>query len=181
MYDKIEEVSFKELLGYSIRGEQAAHDAYMALSKKLEGLASEKFESLAMDEKRHKEELLKLHEMEYGDREYVVPDAEGLPPHEGTFVKEIKTVRNLIEAVDRAMKAEDDAYELYSYLSKRNEKYRTLFKYIALMEKGHYESLKAEKYLYETGKEKFEKDEGQDAPGFASMSMSAVLERDRQV
>lgn len=179
MYEKLDEISFKELVGYSIEGEQAAHDGYMSLSKKLEGLASKKFKSLAEDEKRHKEELLKLHKMEFGDKDYVVPDVEGLPPHEGVFVKEIKTVRNLIEAVDRAMKAEDDAYELYSHLSKRKEKYRTLFKYIALMEKGHYESLKAEKYLYETGKDQFEKQKDKKTPGFARETISNMIERDR--
>ncbi|MFW5904012.1 MAG: ferritin-like domain-containing protein [Candidatus Saliniplasma sp.] len=179
MYDKLDEISFKELIGYSIRGEQAAHDAYLALSKSLEGLMSEKFKNLAKDEKMHKEELLKLHEMEFGDRDYVVPDKEGLPPHEGEFIKEIKTVRNLIEAIDRAMDAEDSAYELYNYLSKRKEQYRTLFKYIALMEKGHYQSLKAEKYLYEAGVEKFDKQEGQKTPGFDERNILNMLERDR--
>lgn len=181
MYDKLNEISFKELVGYSIEGEKAAHDGYMSLSKKLEGLASEKFKNLAKDEKRHMEELLKLHEMEFGDKDYVVPNAEGLPAHEGEFVKEIKTVRNLIEAIDRAMSAEDNAYDLYNHLAKREEKYETFFRYIALMEKGHYESLKAEKYLSESSIDKFEKEGKQKTPRFASMSMSAVLERDRQV
>ena len=174
MYEKLDEVSFKELLGYSIKGEKVAHKNYLKLANKTKGLMSNKFEDLAKDEKRHAKELLKLHKMEFGDKDYVVPEVEGLPPHEGEFIEKIENVRNLIEAIDLSMKAEDNAYEIYKYLAKNNEKYRTLFKYIALMEKGHYESLKAEKYLYESGADRSERPGKRYTSSFEEMAEVSV-------
>jgi len=80
MENELEDVSFKELLGYSIRGEEAANEVYKALSERVSGLPSDRFKSLAKDEGRHKEALLELHEKEFGDRDYIVPEDEKLPP-----------------------------------------------------------------------------------------------------
>lgn len=150
MYEKLEEFTFKELLGYSIDGEEKAKEAYIALTGPLPGLASDRFETLAHDEEMHKEELLKIYEKEFGNRNYEVPDSDDLPPHEGKFISgEIKGIKNLVGALKSAMKAEQDAYKLYKHLAKANEEYETLFNYIAMMEKGHHESLAEERGLYE--------------------------------
>ncbi len=146
MKDKLDEISFKELVGYSIEGEKSAHDAYMKLSDKLSGLPADRFESLAKDETKHKERLLKLHEDEFGDRNYVVPEKEDLPPHEGDFIEiEAEEVKALTRALDSAIEAETNAYRVYMHLAKENEQYSEIFKYIAMMEKGHKESLEEEK------------------------------------
>ena len=157
MYDELESISFKEIVGYSIEGEEAAYNAYMSLSNNMKGLVADRFKSLAEDEELHKNELLKLHEKEFGDRDYVVPDKEGLPPHEGEFIK-VNNVKNLVDAIDKSMEAEYNAYRIYKYLADHQDKYSTLFEYIAVMEKGHYETLKAEKKLYERGPKEKEKE-----------------------
>ncbi|MFW6040749.1 MAG: ferritin-like domain-containing protein [Thermoplasmatota archaeon] len=154
MYEKLKTISFKEILGYSIEGEEDAYKAYMTLAEKMEGLVSERFKSLARDEKMHKKELLKLHEKEFGDQDYILPeDEEDLPPHEGAMIK-VNNVQNLIDALDKSMKAEYNAYRIYKYLADNKVKYATLFEYLAVMEKGHYETLKAEKSLYERPEER---------------------------
>lgn len=157
MYDKLGEISFRDLLGYSIKGEEMAHEAYKELSKKLRGLAAERFKTLAQDEWMHRKVLLKLHEKEFGDRDFNVPDEEGLPPHEGSFIDIKKDdVNSLIEAINKAMEAEDNAYRVYKHLAETEEEHEQLFKYIAAMEKGHYASLKEERDMYKgvTGEKK---------------------------
>lgn len=150
MQDKLDKVSFKELLGYSIKGEEAAHKAYMGLSKKISGLPSDRFESLAEDESKHKEKLIKLHEEEFGDREYVVPKDKELPPHEGSLIDiDSDKVKVLTQAVESAIEAEKNAYRIYKHLARKSEKHSELFNYIAMMEKGHMESLKEEKTVWD--------------------------------
>jgi len=103
---KLEEISFKELLGYSIKGEEIAYEAYMDIAKTLSGLASDRFQSLAKEELDHKQKLLDLHEYEFGDKEYVVPEGEGFPPHEGDLIDiDAEKINSLIEAIDSAIQA----------------------------------------------------------------------------
>lgn len=150
MQDNYEDVSFKELLGYSIEGEKAAHKAYLELSKKISGLPSDRFESLAEDELKHKEKLIEMHEDEFGDGEYVVPEGEELPPHEGSLIDiDPNKVKVLTQAVEAAIEAEKRAYRIYKHLAKKSEKHSDLFNYIAMMEKGHKESLEGEKNVWE--------------------------------
>ncbi len=150
MYDELGEISFKDLLGYSIHGEEKAQEAYMEISKKLRGLAAERFKNLAQDERMHRKALLKLHEKRFGDRNFNVPDEEGLPPHEGSFIDiEKDDVNVLVDAVNQAMEAEDNAYRIYKHLAETEKEHNQLFKYIAAMEKGHYASLKEERDMYE--------------------------------
>lgn len=149
MSAEFDEISFEELLGYSIKGEETAYAAYKVISEKLSGLASDRFQSLAEDELDHKQRLLELHKHEFGDKEYIVPDGKSLPPHEGEFI-EIDTdkVNSLIDALESAIEAEKNAYELYYSLAEKKEKHSELFNYIAVMERGHQFSLEEEKEMY---------------------------------
>ncbi len=98
----------------------------------------------------HKQKLLDLHEYEFGDKEYVVPEGEGFPPHEGDLIDiDAEKINSLIEAIDSAIQAEKDAYELYYQLAEKKEDHSELFNYIAIMEKGHQSSLEEEKEMYE--------------------------------
>lgn len=169
MYEAIDSISFKKLLGYSIEGEEAAKNVYMELSDKMSGLVADRFKQLAEDEGLHKKELLKLHESEFGSRNYEVPEGEDLPPHEGELI-EIEDVQNLVDAINKSMTAENNAYELYNKLAERNEEHSALFEYIAIMEKGHYESLKAERSLYE---KQSEKPHEKHIPGFHELTMGS--------
>ncbi len=148
MNEVLDTLSFKEILGYSIRAEEKAHEFYTKLSEKTKSsIVSSRYMSLANDEKMHKRELLKLHEKIFGDRNIEVPEKEGLPPHEGDVP--IDTVRNLIESLDAAIENERNAYKIYRYLAKTQPKHNKLFNYLGLMEKAHAESLSEEKNLYQ--------------------------------
>ncbi len=148
MNEVLDTLSFKEILGYSIRAEEKAYEFYTRLSEKTKSsIVSSRYKSLAGDEEMHKRELLKLHEKLFGDRNIEVPDKEGLPPHEGDVP--LETVRNLMESLDTAIENERNAYKIYRYLAKTQPKHNKLFNYLALMEKAHAESLTEEKRLYQ--------------------------------
>ncbi len=106
----------------------------------------ERFKSLMDDEELHKEALLKLHQKIYGDRDYIVPENGDLPPHED--FENLEDVANLIDALEKAINNEYNAIRIYEYLAEEYEEHSSFFKYIAMMEHGHYESLKKEKDLY---------------------------------
>jgi len=147
---ELKDISFKELLGYSIKGEETAYEAYMNIAETLSGLPADRFRSLAEEELDHKKKLLELHDYEFGDKKYIVPELEGLPPHEGDLIQiDTEKLSSFTEALESAIEAEKNAYELYYELAKKKEKHSELFNYIAIMEKGHQSSLEEEKEMYE--------------------------------
>lgn len=142
------EFSFKELIGLSIKSEIDANEYYTEFSENAIGeLMAERFQSLARDEEVHKDALLKIHEGEFGDKDYVVPEGKKLPPTETKF--KFTNVANMIDSLEKGIVNENSARRIYKHLSKRKEKYATEFEYLAIMEKGHAESLKAEKQMLE--------------------------------
>lgn len=149
MYEVLDSLSFKEIIGYSIDAEENAYQFYTKMAEGLSELPAQRYNALASDEKLHKKELLKLHKRLFGSDEYVVPDKKGLPPHEGDV--KVDTIVNLIQSLDVAIRSEQNAYKIYSYLAKKQPEHKKFFKYVAMMEHAHYESLKAEKEMYEMG------------------------------
>jgi len=144
----LNEFSSKELIGLSIQSEIDANEYYTEFSENAIGeLMAERFQSLARDEEVHKDALLKIHEEEYGDKDYVVPEGKKLPPHETKF--KFTNVANMIDSLEKGIINENSARRIYKHLSKRMENYATEFEYLAIMEKGHAESLKAEKKMLE--------------------------------
>ncbi|MCK5397414.1 MAG: ferritin family protein [Thermoplasmata archaeon] len=138
--NKLGKLSLKEIIGYSIHSEDVASTYYWTLAKVFEPneLVKAKFEALANDEKLHKEALLHFYNTQFGDEDYVIP--EGLPPFESVI--DVKTVETFMEAIETAMENEHNAFETYTMLAKLHKEHRKLFKYLALTEKGHYETLK---------------------------------------
>ncbi len=146
MKDALDKLSFKQILGYSIKAEKNAHDFYMRLSDATSELVSKRYLALAEDEKVHKEELVKLHRKLFGDEQIEVPDSPGLPPHEGDIP--LDKVRNLIEALDAAIESERNAYNIYRYLAKKKPEHQRFFEYLAMTEHVHEMSLSEEKNMY---------------------------------
>ncbi len=143
MEEKLDEFSFKELMGYSIEAEKEAKKFYSEFADVAIGaLVEERFKSLANDEEIHKEELLKRYEEKFGTRDYEVPDTDKLPPHETAY--DFSNARNVIDSLEKGIKNEENARVIYEYMGKRFDNYSSFFRYLALMEKGHYKSLSDE-------------------------------------
>ncbi len=143
MKEKLDEFSFKELMAYSIEAEKEARKFYSDFADAAIGtLVKERFKALAKDEKIHKNELLKRYEKRYGTRDYEVPDTDKLPPHETAY--DFTNAKNAIDSLEKGIKNEENARMIYMYMSERFDDYASFFRYLALMEKGHYESLSEE-------------------------------------
>ncbi len=147
MKEALEKLSFKQILGYSIRAEKNAYEFYSKLSDATSDLVSSRYLSLAEDEKVHRQELVKLHKKLFGDENIEIPKGKGLPPHEGDI--KLESVRNLIEALDAAIESERNAYKIYSYLEKKKPEHERFFKYLAMMEHVHEMSLTEERNMYQ--------------------------------
>lgn len=160
MKEDLEEFSLKELLAYSIESEEDAKKFYTDFTKIGVGrLVKERFKSLANDEKVHKEELLDRYENEFGDRDYEdeIPDSDKLPPHETAY--NLSDVDNAIDSLQKAIENEENAKMIYKYMAQRFDDYASFFRYLALMEKGHYETLSEELSLMQ-GEARDEEDKG---------------------
>jgi len=133
-------------MAYSIEAEKQAKKFYSDFADASIGaLVKERYKGLANDEEIHKEELLKRYEERFETREYEVPDTDNLPPHEMSY--DFSNARNVIEAIEKGIKNEENARVIYEYMGERFSNYSSFFRYLALMEKGHYESLTEELLL----------------------------------
>ena len=143
MKENLDEFSFKELMAYSIEAEKEAEKFYSDFADLAIGvLVKERFKGLARDEKVHKNELLKRYEIKFGTREYEVPESDKLPPHETSY--DFTDAKNAIDSLEKGIKNEENARVIYTYMSERFDDHSSFFRYLALMEKGHYESLSEE-------------------------------------
>ncbi len=152
----MEEFTFKELLGYSIESEKEAQKFYKGFSEAAIGeLVKERFKSLANDEEVHEAVLQKRYENLFGESEPKVPESDELPLHETTH--DFSSARNIIDSLEKGMENEKNAMTIYKYMAEKFEDHSSFFEYLALMEKGHYESLSEEKKIME-GESEGEKD-----------------------
>ncbi len=165
MEEKLDEFSFKELMAYSIQAEKEAKKFYSDFANAAIGaLVEERFKGLANDEEIHKEELLKRYEEKFGTRDYEVPDSDELPPHETLY--DFSDARNVIDSLEKGIKNEENARVIYEYMGKRFDNYSSFFGYLALMEKGHYESLSDELALMQGEIEEGKKGDKESAKTF---------------
>ncbi len=147
MYEALDRLSLKEIIGYCIESEKNTAQIYRKISKDLPELMSNRFKSLADDEDLQREQLLKIHKILFGDKKYVVPKKEGLPRLQSDVTS--KSVGNLLDALAKAIDHENNVYKVYKYISENHEEQKDLFEYLAMMEHGHLESLKKEKEMLE--------------------------------
>jgi rubrerythrin len=146
IFEELEKQDVKDILGYALESERAATTYYKTLAKSAAGLAATRLENLAREEEMHEKTVKDIYKKEFGDARYTIPG--GLPPLESAV--EIDTVTSLIHALETAMKNEYNAYRVYTYLAKKVKTHKSLFTYLAGMEKGHYDIVKTEKDTYES-------------------------------
>ncbi len=146
IFEELEKLDIKDILGYALESEKTAKVYYMKLAKSASGLAATRLENLAREEEMHEKTVKDVYKKQFGDASYTIPG--GLPPLES--VVEVDTVTSLIHALETAMKNENNAYRVYTYLAKKLKDHKDLFTYLASMEKGHFDIVKAERDTYES-------------------------------
>ncbi|MGC1120140.1 MAG: ferritin family protein [Candidatus Methanofastidiosia archaeon] len=145
IFDQLAKLDLKDILGYVIESEKAARAFYLDLAKSAPGLAAIRLENLAREEEKHEKTVREVYKTKFGEKSYTVPKE--LPPLESSA--KVTTVNSLIHALETAMHNEDNAYRVYTYLSNKDKENQKLWKYLASMEKTHYDIVKTEKESYE--------------------------------
>ena len=145
MHGELSSLSFRQLLGYAIFSENEAAKLYRNLASHIESesLVGHRFESIAKDEEMHMWVLQDLFRETFEADDWEFPKGKGLRPFE-TQVK-IKSLDNLVEALEGAMQNEYRGYRVYKYLAKAHKDHWKVFTYISKNEHSHFDILKREK------------------------------------
>ena len=139
----IERQPVKKLLGYAIRAEMDANKMYAKMAGRVKNsLLKEKFQVLALEEKKHKDILLRLFASLYGKAQPEIPksvDARLLP------AVVIKPSSSLADILGQAMNGEKSARDFYAALAKRvQEPNKKMLVYLSHVENSHYLMLRSE-------------------------------------
>jgi rubrerythrin len=136
----------KKLLGYAIRAEADANKTYTRMANRVRNsLLKEKFQLLALEEKKHKDILLRLFASMWGGERPEISMAvdERLLPSVS-----IKPSSSLVDVLSQAMNAEKSAREFYASLAKRIKALnRQMLMYLSKVENSHYLMLRSEYIL----------------------------------
>jgi len=136
----------KKLLGYAVRAEADANKIYTRMADRVRNLLlKEKFQLLALEEKKHKDILLRLFASMWGGEKPEIPkvvDKRLLP------AVTIKPSSTLVDVLSQAMNAEKSARDFYASLTKRLEaQNRPMLMYLSKVENTHYLMLRSEYIL----------------------------------
>jgi rubrerythrin len=136
----------KKMLGYAIRAEMDARSIYTRMAERVKNaLLKEKFGLLALEEKKHRDILLRLFASMWNMEEPEVPKA--VDPRLLPSVKLLPS-STLVDVLSQAMNAEKSAREFYASLAKRFEAAnRPMLLYLSRVENSHYLMLRSEYIL----------------------------------
>ncbi len=152
MKEVLDELTFREIIGYSIVAEKASRKTYLEFAENVVGeLKGKKFRKLAEEEEMHSHELKKIHQNEFGDKKIKFPKDKELPPHEAEI--DVGTTESMIESLQAARQNELNAEKIYRYLAKEKKLYKDTFEHLANMERKHYDILKDEVDFHTDGKD----------------------------
>ena len=136
----------KKLLGYAIRAEMDANRIYTRMADRVRNtLLREKFQLLALEEKKHKDIILRLFASMWAGERPEIPTSvdERLLP-----LVSIKPSSSLVDVLSQAMNAEKSAREFYASLAKRTKApNRQMLMYLSKVENTHYLMLRGEYIL----------------------------------
>jgi rubrerythrin len=136
----------KKLLGYALRAEIDANRVYTRMANRVKNtLLKEKFLLLALEEKKHRDIILRLFASMWAAEKPEVPQTvdERLLPSVS-----IKPSTDLADVLRQAMDAEKSAREFYASLAKKVQaQNRQMLTYLSKVENGHYLMLRSEYVL----------------------------------
>ena len=138
--------TMQELLAIGIKAEIEAIEAYTKLSENVTSLLlSERFETLAKDEARHKKILEELHEENFPGVPIILPEKSGVPKVQTTLTAD-NTISEILSLAMQAEKLAEDYYHDLATKVDSSEK-KDLMNYLANIESGHYYFLKIEQEM----------------------------------
>jgi rubrerythrin len=136
----------KKLLGYALRAEVDANRIYSRMADRVKNtLLKEKFLLLALEEKKHRDIILRLFASMWGPEKPEIPkavDRRLLP------AVTLKPTSDLVDILSQAMQAEKSAREFYAALAKKVQaSNQPVVMYLSKVENSHYLMLRSEYIL----------------------------------
>ena len=142
----IAKLPVKNLLGYALRAEIDANRVYTRMADRVKNtLLKEKFLLLALEEKKHRDIILRLFASMWGAEKPEIPKAvdERLLP-----AVTIKPNSDLAEILHQSMEAEKSAREFYTSVAKKVQApAKQMLMYLSKVENSHYLMLRSEYIL----------------------------------
>jgi len=130
-----------EVLGLAVMQEVAAYKRYQLFANRVKNpLVKEKFQSLANEEKAHREMLYKMLQ------QYTGEEKPPIPKQAPRLNEEEELERSLPEILELAIRKEQEAQQFYKEASEmaKDPTGKHLLSYLATFEEGHERTLKAE-------------------------------------
>ncbi|WP_457754404.1 ferritin family protein [Thermococcus sp.] len=130
----------------AITSESGAKEFYESLASNIEiKPLKEKINWLAGEERKHEELLRRIHSEMFPGEEVRTPK-EHIGHELKPVAKKLQDVKDIIDLIRWAMKAEEMAAQFYEELEKlvEGEEKKKLMRYLSDMEKSHYYTLRAE-------------------------------------
>jgi rubrerythrin len=142
----IAKLPVKKLLGYALRAEIDANRIYTRMADRVKNtLLKEKFLLLALEEKKHRDIILRLFASMWGAEKPEIPkivDERLLP------AVMIKPNSDLVDVLSQAMDAEKSAREFYASIAKKVQApTKQMLMYLSKVENSHYLMLRSEYIL----------------------------------
>jgi len=142
----IAKLPVKKLLGYALRAEIDANRVYTRMADRVKNtLLKEKFLLLALEEKKHRDIILRLFASMWGAEKPEIPkivDERLLP------AVTIKPNSDLVDVLSQAMDAEKSAREFYASIAKKVQApTKQMLMYLSKVENTHYLMLRSEYIL----------------------------------
>lgn len=133
----------KKLLSYAVRAEIDANKIYTRMANRVKNtLLREKFLLLALEEKKHRNIILRLFATLWAGEKPEVPktvDPRLLP------AVSVKPSSDLVDVLSQAMNSEKSAREFYASLARRvKAPNRQMLMYLSQVENSHYLMLRSE-------------------------------------
>ncbi len=143
----ISKYSLEDLILLGIKSEEVAKETYTNLAKDAKNpFLKSRLEELAKEEDRHKEILVELYKDLFNGKEPNPPENPDFIPEfpEIRIFKELGGITDIRKVLEGAMQAELSAKEYYESIANMmdNVRIKTIMKYMAKIEEGHYKILK---------------------------------------
>jgi rubrerythrin len=139
-------LSVKKLLGYAVRAEIDANRIYTKMANRVRNtLLKEKFLLLALEERKHRDIILRLFASLWAGEK---PDVPGTVDPRLLPAVSIKPSADLVDVLSQAMNSEKSAREFYAALARRvKSQNRQMLLYLSRVENTHYLMLRGEYIL----------------------------------
>ncbi|ADD08269.1 ferritin family protein [Candidatus Aciduliprofundum boonei] len=143
----VSKYSLEDLILLGIKSEEVAKEVYSKVAEEAKNpFLKTRLEALAKEEDRHREILVELYKDLFNGKEPKPPENPDFIPEfpEISIFKELGGTTDIRKILEGAMRAELSAKDYYESIAEKmkDTRVKTIMKYMAKIEEGHYKILK---------------------------------------